>query len=212
MACADYDFNHRGYGTHQAIFEMVRADARVLDVGCASGYLMEHLRSVKNCHCVGIEPNHESAGRASAVGFEVILETALGALAALECKQFDHILFGDVLEHMVEPLQVLREYRSLLAPDGTIIVSIPNIASIRARVRVACGIWRYEEIGIFDRTHLRFFTIKTGRELLAQAGLSIVDEHFVGPLTFYGGRRLEGVTRLRPQLLANSMVFACLAG
>ena len=209
MASADYGFNHRGYGTHQAITEMVRVGTTVLDVGCASGYLMEHLRGTKGCHCLGIEPNPESASRAAALGFEVISESALDALSAIEQpRQFDHLLFGDVLEHMVEPLRVLESYRSLLAPDGTIIVSLPNIVSLRARFRIACGIWRYEEMGIFDRSHLRFFTIRTGQELLDKAGLSIVDKRFVGPLTFYGGRRFQGVTRLRPQVFANGMVFA----
>lgn len=209
MTGANYAFNHRGYGTHQAILEMVKVGARVLDVGCASGYLMEHLRRTKNCQCVGIEPNLEAADRAAALGFEVIPDGAVGAVSAIEhSSPFDHIIFGDVLEHMMEPLQALEQYRSLLVPDGTIIVSLPNIVSLRARVRTACGIWRYEEMGVFDRTHLRFFTIRTGRELLAHAGLSIVDQHFVGPLTFYGGRRLEGVTRVRPQLFANNMVFA----
>lgn len=210
MASAEYTFNHRGYGTHQAIIELVETGTTVLDVGCASGYLMEHLQRTKNCHCVGIEPNPVAAGRASALGFEVITSTAIHALAAIwkSKDQFNHIIFGDVLEHMTEPGEILERCRSLLAPNGTIIVSLPNIASLRARVRTACGIWRYEEIGIFDRTHLRFFTIRTGRELLIEVGYAIVDERFVGPLTFLGGRRLESVTRLRPQVLANGMIFA----
>ena len=210
MASAEYAFNHRGYGTHQAIIELVEVGTTVLDVGCASGYLMENLRRTKNCHCVGIEPNPVAAGRASALGFDVITSTAIDALAAKRKSgdQFYHIIFGDVLEHMTEPQQVLERCRSLLAPNGTIIVSLPNIVSLRARVRIACGIWRYEEMGIFDRTHLRFYTIRTGQELLTQAGLAIVDQHFVGPLTYYGGRRLEGVTRLRPQLFANNMILA----
>jgi 2-polyprenyl-3-methyl-5-hydroxy-6-metoxy-1,4-benzoquinol methylase len=210
MASAEYAFNQRGYGTHQAMTELVEVGATVLDVGCASGYLMENLRRTKNCHCVGIEPNPVAAGRASALGFEVIPSTAIDALAAKQKSgdQFKHIIFGDVLEHMTEPQQVLERCRSLLAPNGTIIVSLPNIVSLRARVRIACGIWRYEEMGIFDRTHLRFFTIRTGRELLVEAGYAIIDERFVGPLTFLGGRRLESVTRLRPQVLANGAIFS----
>lgn len=210
MASAEYGFNHRGYGTHQAIIELVGVGATVLDVGCASGYLMENLRRTKNCHCVGIEPNPVAAGRASALGFDVITSTAIDALAAKRKSgdQFEHIIFGDVLEHMTEPNSVLEQCRSLLSPNGTVIVSLPNIVSLRARMRIACGIWRYEEMGICDRTHLRFFTIRTGRELLAEAGYAIFDDRFVGPLTFLGGRRLQSVTRLRPQVLANGMVFA----
>jgi len=210
MATAEYAFNHRGYGAHQAIIELVEDGATVLDVGCASGYLMENLRRTKHCHCVGIEPNPVAAGRASALDFEVITSTAIDALAAKRKSgdQFNHIIFGDVLEHMTEPRQILDHCRSLLCSHGTIIVSLPNIVSLRARMRIACGIWRYEEMGIFDSTHLRFFTVRTGRELLAEAGYAVFDERFVGPLTFLGGRRLERVTRLRPQVLANGMIFA----
>ncbi len=209
MANANYRFNDRGYGTHQAISELVEVGTTVLDVGCASGYLMEHLRRTKNCSCVGIEPNQESADRASGLGFTVVCDSALGAHPVMDGTwKFNHIIFGDVLEHMVEPLEVLERYRSLLAPDGTMIVSLPNIVSLGARVRIACGVWRYEEMGIFDRTHLRFFTVRTGQELLAEAGLAIVNKRFVGPLTFYGGRRFQGITRLRPQVFANVMIFA----
>ncbi len=189
--------------------ELVRAGTNVLDVGCASGYLMKHLQEEKSCHCGGIEMNVEAAKEAANLGFDVVAEGARGALPSLEDRgPFDHIVFGDVLEHMVDPLQVLEGYRSLLTWDGTIIVSLPNIVSLVARCRIACGIWRYEEMGIFDRTHLRFFTVRSGRELLTQAGFSIVDQRFVGPLTVYGGKQFARITRFRPQLLANGMIFS----
>ncbi|MDA8391760.1 MAG: class I SAM-dependent methyltransferase [Actinomycetota bacterium] len=188
--------------------EMVRFGTRVLDVGCASGYLMESLRRTKNCHCVGVERNPDAAGEASALGFDITVDSAMAALSAIgREREFDHIVFGDVLEHMVEPLEVLERYRTLLAPNGTIIVSLPNIVSLVARLRITGGIWRYQDFGIFDRTHVRFFTIRTGRELLEQAGLAIIAQRFVGPLTFYGGRRFQTMTRLRPQIFANQMIF-----
>lgn len=212
MEDVSYGFNQRGYGTHQAISDMVTSFSRVLDVGCASGYLMEHLRRTKKCECVGIEPNPVAAGRAAALGFEVIPEGASSAVNSERLtrlkKQFDYVVFGDVLEHMINPLEVLRTYKSLLCSEGTIIVSLPNIVSLRARVRIACGIWQYDDMGIFDRTHIRFFTIKTGRDLIAEAGLTSVQERFVGPLTWYGGRSLQIITKLRPQLLANNMILA----
>jgi len=213
-AAPSYRFNERGFGTHQAIAELVAPNTVVLDVGCASGYLMEHLRREKGCRCIGIEPDPDAAARASSRGFEVIGASAADALGILgPDRQFDHIIFGDVLEHMSEPLGILTQFSSRLSMDGLVVVSLPNVVSLHARLRLAFGIWRYEDMGIFDRTHLRFFTIKTGRELLSDAGLCVVSERFVGPLTFYGGRRLAFLTGLRPQLLANGMVFgARLAG
>lgn len=209
MTGAKYAFNTHGYGTHQAISELVSLDSTVLDVGCASGYLMEYLRRTKNCHCIGVEPDEYMASCASAQDFEVISSTAASAYLTIKpnCR-FDHILFGDVLEHLADPLPILESYRSLLDLNGTIIVSLPNVVSLRARIRLVRGIWRYENTGIFDRTHLRFFTVETGKELLADAGLSIINQRFVGPLTFYGGSWFERTTRMRPQILANGMIFA----
>lgn len=203
-----YHFNANGYGTHQAMAEFVAAGSTVLDVGCSSGYLLEYLERRKGCRCVGIEPDPSAARRASSLGFEVMCAPADEALGAIDpTRSFDFIVFGDVLEHMMEPLQVLRRSLPFLTCGGAVVVSLPNVVSLRARLRLTCGVWRYEEMGIFDRTHLRFFTIRTGRELLSDAGLRIVQERYVGPLTFHGGRRFEAITRLRPQLLANGMVF-----
>jgi methionine biosynthesis protein MetW len=183
--------------------------AAILDVGCAAGYLMAHLQDSKGCHCVGIEQVRESAMAARNTGFRVLEDDALSGITSLaETDQFDHIIFGDVLEHLIDPMAVLIASRSLLRPSGNIIVSLPNIVSLHARATIALGIWRYHESGIFDKTHLRFYSVKTGRELLREAGYRITHEDFVGPLTFHGGRRLKAVIALRPNLLANQMIFA----
>lgn len=187
---------------------MITAKSTVLDVGCAAGYLMEHLARTKGCACVGIEPNPVAAAQASSLGFEVINASIDDVLKTSDVtRKFDFLIFGDILEHMQEPLSVLTKSLTLLSPDGMVVISLPNVVSLRARLRLTCGIWRYEEVGIFDRTHLRFFTLRTARQLLEEAGLYVLKERFIGPLTFYGGRRLERATRLRPQILASQMVF-----
>ena len=207
--CSPYRFNSRGYGSHQAITELIRPGTSVLDIGCASGYLMTHLQNSKGCRCVGIEQSREAALVARNAGFRVLNDDALDGIANIaKTDRFDHIVFGDVLEHLVDPMAVLVASRSLLSPSGSVIVSLPNIVSLRARVTIALGIWRYHESGVFDKTHLRFFSVKTGRELLREAGFRITHEEFVGPLTFWGGRHLKFVNGLWPNLLGNQMVFS----
>ena len=204
----NYVLNRRGYGTHQALADRVRPGSTILDVGCASGYFMKYLREIKDCDSIGIEVDTNAACRAREADFTVIHGSAEQGLAAVADHQpFDHIIFGDVLEHMVDPLAVLTACRTLLSPNGTALVSLPNVVSLRARLKLLLGIWRYEDAGIFDRTHLRFYSVTTGRELIAESGFRITHESFVGPLTFYGGRRFLPVTALRPGLLANQMVF-----
>lgn len=84
---------------------------------------------------------------------------------------------------------------------------MPNIAYLRARVRLLLGVWRYEDTGIFDRTHLRFFTRATVRELVESAGLEIVREIPIGPANYLFGRPGGRITALRPQLLASQLVM-----
>jgi methionine biosynthesis protein MetW len=206
---SSYHVNGRGYGSHQAIIELVTPNSNVLDVGCASGYLMTQLEQSKECRCTGIEPHLESARLARSSGFTVIDKDAITAFKSLESSErFDQIIFGDVLEHMVDPSAVLSKCRDLLRPTGMVIVSLPNIVGPRGRVPTTFGIWRYQDSGIFDKTHLRFFSVPTGRELLVDAGFRIEREIFVGPLTTLGGRPLRRLTALRPNLLANQMVFS----
>jgi methionine biosynthesis protein MetW len=202
-----YSLNERGIGTHQLVTRWVRPESRVLDVGCASGYIMRLLRETRGCTCVGIETGG-AAAEARRQGFEVIEGLAPEAFdVAGRRGPFDHVVLADVLEHTPEPEPILRAVAGLLAPTGSVIVSLPNIAYVRARLRVLRGEWSYDESGIFDRTHLRFFTIATARQLLQQSGLDVQREAFVGPLTYRLGERGIALTRLRPQLLANQVVL-----
>lgn len=202
-----YTLNERGIGTHQIITRWVRPQSHVLDVGCASGYLMGLLRDTRGCTCVGIETG-SAAAEARGQGFEVVEGLAPEAFDVAQRRgPYDHVVLADVLEHTPDPEPILRAVADLLAPDGSVIVSLPNIAYLRARLRVLRGDWSYEDSGIFDRTHLRFFTVATARQLLRQSGLALRREAFVGPLTYRMGEPGVALTRLRPQVLANQLVL-----
>lgn len=203
-----YVFNQYGFGSHNAIAEWVQPSARVLDVGCASGYLMTHLAATRGAICWGVEPDERYAAEARAGGHRVIQADAAAALEeASGLAPFDHVIYADVLEHLADPLAVLRSTRDLLNPRGSVLISLPNIAFLKARLRALRGVWEYEESGIFDRTHLRFFTVASGQTLVREAGYSLARQVFVGPLTHRGGRWGVRVNRLRPGLLANQMIF-----
>ncbi len=205
---ARYAFNTRGFGSHQAIIEFVESGTKILDVGCSSGYLMELLHSQRGCHCCGIEFDPSTAEQAEKKGFRVLrasIENGAGEL--LKLGPFDHVIFGDVLEHTVNPEKVLNETHQLLAPGGSIIVSLPNIVSLMSRLKILLGWWNYTDMGIMDRTHLRFFSYKSARQLMHDGGFEVERELFVSPLTFHGGRLLEPVQHFRPNLLANQFIF-----
>jgi 2-polyprenyl-3-methyl-5-hydroxy-6-metoxy-1,4-benzoquinol methylase len=86
---------------------------------------------------------------------------------------FDVIVYGDVLEHLVDPLRVLVELDRSLAPAGFVVISVPNIAHLWIRLLLLVGRFDYLDRGILDQSHLRFFTERSLRAMLADAGLSI---------------------------------------
>ena len=87
--------------------------------------------------------------------------------------KFDKILLLDVLEHFAEPERPLRDAGLLLKPNGSIVVSIPNIANLTVRMMLLFGMFEYHDRGILDRTHLRFYTMRTAERLIELCGFEV---------------------------------------
>ena len=91
------------------------------------------------------------------------------------CRQFDTIIFADILEHLIDPWSTLKSATGYLANDGYIIVSIPNVRFIGTIFNLIIkGDWPYRERGIHDKTHLRFFTLKTIEKMIGYADCKII--------------------------------------
>ena len=97
---------------------------------------------------------------------------------------FDVIVYADVLEHLVNPLRVLFELDRRLAPEGFVIVSVPNIAHLYIRLLLLFGRFDYIDRGILDRTHLHFFTARSLSTFIADAGL-VVERFTATPAPLY---------------------------
>ena len=168
-----YDYNDSPYSSHSKMLQIVSEGSRVLDVGCAAGRLAEQLVA-KGCTVFGIEVD-EGCAQAARESCADVLHADVETLSDLPWPKgsFDTILAMDVLEHLREPAPVLRMLAQYLKPTGIMVISLPNVANWRIRLRLLRGRWDYESIGILDRTHLRFFTLATARELLSSCELSI---------------------------------------
>lgn len=174
MAASKYDISvDLGVeGTsHRFMVELVGSNKSVLDVGCATGYLAKTLNAFGNV-VTGVEYDPEAA----AVAAEHLKRVVVADLDSVDLTEslggetFDVVIFGDVLEHLRDPLPPLRQARRMLNPGGYIIISIPNVSHGDVRMSLLLGRFRYSNVGLLDNTHLRFFTRETLQELLDDAG------------------------------------------
>src|SRR5262249_54786945 len=122
---------------------------------------------------VGIE-GHPEAARVARTRLDQVLELDLDALRAEDLPgTFDVLVCADVLEHTKDPWRTLATLTSRLAPGGALIVSVPNIRHVRPLSKIVLDRFEYEPEGILDRTHLRFFTLHTLRQMIEGAGFRI---------------------------------------
>jgi O-antigen biosynthesis protein len=195
---------------HRLVLGAVPDDARVLDVGCAGGHLAVALAQ-RGCDVVGVELD---AGPARARGVQVVEGSiddpaVRGALPG----RFDAVLCADVLEHLPLPEETLSFLASVLVPGGRAIVSLPNAGHWTMRRAVLRGSLPQEDFGLFDRTHLRWFTRASAQALVEDAGLAVVAEAFTpAPLPLEAHVRLpawlgRAALRRRPELFALQIVL-----
>lgn len=156
---------------HAMAIRMVGRDRRVLEVGCSVGHVTEHLVANGN-DVVGIEIDPAAADEARRFATAVhVADLDRTPLDELVEGPFDVIVFGDVLEHLRDPSAALADAVRLLADEGHVVVSIPNVAHADVRLMLLEGRWEYQEHGLLDDTHLRFFTREGLHDLLAGCGL-----------------------------------------
>ena len=158
--------------THSKVISLVPPATRVLEFGCATGYMSEVLKNRLGCAVTGVEISPEAAALAEQHCERVIVGDAekIDYAAELAGEEFDVILFADVLEHLKSPADVLRRVRPFAAENGLIIASIPNVAHGSVRLALLSGEFRYREWGLLDDTHLRFFTRASIQDLFEESG------------------------------------------
>ena len=146
---------------------------RLLDVGCGAGAFGESLKHTRKIEIWGVEPVSTAAEKASA-RLDHVVNGTFGPESALPAGAFDCIVFNDVLEHMITPEEALRYAKTLLSRGGIIIASIPNIQYFPILWQLAFHArWEYADLGVLDKTHLRFFTKSSLVKLFQSEGYSL---------------------------------------
>lgn len=162
--------------SHALLVELVGREQRVLDIGCASGDLGRVLKS-RGCKVAGVELDPCAAELAERVLDEVLIGDVreLDLVNHFGKESFDIVVFGDVLEHLADPVAVLRKVLPLLTNAGAVVASIPNVAHGSVRLSLLSGRFDYRPLGLLDSTHLRFFTRGSVHSVFREAGLASVE-------------------------------------
>lgn len=165
--------SYGGRAINNIIYNIIKPNSRVLDLGCGNGILGEFLKKDKNCYVSGLEVD------------KTLVEKARGKLDSIICadirdlnnvsldEKFDYVVCADILEHIMDPQSVLHVIKNFITPDGYLLVSMPNIANWRIRLELLMGKFEYRPLTITDPGHLRFYTKYTAKKLLAECGYTV---------------------------------------
>lgn len=162
-------------GENTTWFKMIKnipEKSRVLDIGCSSGNFGEELQKAKNCEVIGVDLDADDVKRAAKVlksAYVMNIETD----DFRKLGKFDRIIFADVIEHLVDPVDSLKRTKKLLKPGGQVMFSIPNMAHMGTRLMLLTGKFGYGETGLLDKTHLHFYDEDEVRRVFNDAGYGI---------------------------------------
>ena len=174
-----------------SLMDFSKAGLRVLEIGCACGATLREIGAQNpSARLYGVELNEKAAEIAAP--YATILSMDVERLDPSQVvERFDYIVMGDVIEHLQNPWKAIENMRELLAPGGEVIASIPNVAHISTFYGLLSGRWTYEDMGILDRTHFRFFTKKEIMKLFQEAQFDIQDMRYVTVPSPDIGKRLR---------------------
>jgi 2-polyprenyl-3-methyl-5-hydroxy-6-metoxy-1,4-benzoquinol methylase len=170
----DCEIDMASQSTHARVVRFVGEGTRVLELGCATGY-MSRVLGQRGCSVVAVEIDAEAAVHAAEHCERVIVGDIeeLDLARELGDDRFDVVVAADFLEHLKDPLATLVAVRAFLKASGQVVASIPNVAHASVRLALLTGRFCYTERGLLDRTHLRFFTRDSTEQLLVDAGFAI---------------------------------------
>jgi SAM-dependent methyltransferase len=155
---------------------------RLLDIGCSEGHFGAAVKKAyPGCETWGVEANEKAAAEA-AMRNDRVFHGLIGEVEGIPNQHFDVVTMNDVLEHIPYSEPVLAIVRRLLKPGGRLVLSLPNVRYyLNVRDLVFRKDWEYQEFGILDRTHFRFFTEKSAARLLEENGFRVVEQVGLNP-------------------------------
>lgn len=175
---SSFNENNSNSSWHK-VMRLIPEGARVLDVGCSSGNFGKILHERKKCVVDGIEVDEADAQLAMRQLNNIWVLDIEREDLSLVAGGYDIIYFGDVLEHLVDPVAVLRRVKRLLKKGGAVVFSIPNMAHAEVRLQLLKGDFDHTETGLLDKTHLHFYSLGEIQRVFMDAGYEIKKIDFI---------------------------------
>jgi predicted TPR repeat methyltransferase len=216
-----YTFKDFEGSSHRILIDLIRRysprGGTLLDLGAAGGELGEAVRGHFD-RSIGFEFDADRIGDLHG-RFDSVVIADLETVKTLP-SNVRAVVLADIVEHLRNSTELLRSVHDSLAPDGKLFISVPNIANVTVRLGLLFGVFEYRDRGILDYTHLRFFTMRTIKREVENAGFRIVavrgssvpirlivGRWMPGPLLRLGERLLTWITRVWRSLFAYQIII-----
>jgi len=196
-----------GIGERRArrIFPLIRRfkNKKILDVGCATGYIGSELRKKGN-YVVGIDITRKDIDVAKKILNEAYVFDIESSSVKTLGKNFDVIIISEVLEHLFDPEGAIKRFLPLLKSGGVLLLTTPNIVHIYVRLKFMLGIFNYKEETVVNKSHIHFFTRKSFMDMLKNLHLKIICENDVICPEF-----LRFILQFWPNIFAHQVIVLC---
>ena len=213
------------YSSHDQIAHLIIKDnaRKVLDIGCNRGFIGQALRSNKwSGFITGVDKNKDFIMVTRKGTYNKFLNVDIENGFSQIRKQFDAIVFADVLEHLNNPQEALIRSKKNINKNGRIYISLPNVANLFIRLHLLLGNFTYLDYGILDKDHRHFFTYKSAQKLIKKAGLEIISSFYTPvPVPFLSKKIIlkkpfmflyylaRFLSLVRKEIFAYQFIFVC---
>lgn len=183
MSKYDFKLDMKSDNSLSVILRNIKPESTILEVGPAHGRMTKYMKEELKC-IVDIVEIDEEAGQVASqwcrnafLGDKGNIEDPYLWSNILSELAYDYVIFADVLEHLVNPDKVLAKSKTLLNKDGSVWISIPNVAYNGVIIELINDQFTYRDVGLLDSTHLRFFTMNSLDKMVKKCGFKINHEH-----------------------------------
>lgn len=177
----DFELDMIGENSNSIILREINHNSKILEFGPAHGRMTKYLKETLNCTVSIIEKDELAGKQASKFANVSLIGNEAGDIEnyhwlnnPIICdERYDYIIFADVLEHLYNPWKVLKLAKNLLKVDGSVLISVPNIAHNSVIIDLLNNKFEYREVGLLDNTHIRFFTQSSLLDMVTKSGFTV---------------------------------------